>query len=193
MTKRRWSSIGLIGNLKTHEMERKTREEKASQKKKTFAFKSTPTISDDEDDDQDDDEDLSLLMKNVRRIYNKTKFNNQRRWLGKEVKKIVCYNCRKPGHVIADCPDTKSKLSISKKSYKMKALKATWDSKSDSEEEVDMANVYFMANENTPKVTSESYLDDCELSMDELGETFEELFNNYDFLKKKYFENEKEK
>ena len=40
--------IGLIGNLKTHEIERKTRGEKAPQKKKTFAFKSTPSISDED-------------------------------------------------------------------------------------------------------------------------------------------------
>ena len=70
--------IGLIGNLKIHEMKRKAREEKAP--KKTLTFKSTPAISDDEDDDQDDDDDLSLLVKNVRRMYNKAKFNNLRRW-----------------------------------------------------------------------------------------------------------------
>jgi len=33
-------------------------------------------------------------------------------------------------------------------------LKATWDPESESEEEVDTTNVCFMANENTPKVTS---------------------------------------
>jgi len=60
--------IGLIGNLKTHEMERKAREEKAPQKKKTLAFKSTPLNSNEDEDDQEDDEDLSLLVKNVRRM-----------------------------------------------------------------------------------------------------------------------------
>ena len=78
--------IGLIGNLKTHEMERKAREEIASQKKKMIAFKTTPTIPD------EDDEDLSLLVKNVRRMYNKAKFHNRRRWQGKEEKKIICFN-----------------------------------------------------------------------------------------------------
>ena len=82
--------ISPIGNLKTHEMEWKARKEKALQKKKIFAFKSTPAISDDEEDDQKDDEDLSLFVKNVRRMYNKTKFNNQRRRQGKKDKKIVC-------------------------------------------------------------------------------------------------------
>ena len=71
--------IGLIGNLKTHEMKRKTREETAPQKKKSIVFKSTPTVSDD-DEKEEDDEDLSLLVKNIRRMYNKTKFNNRRRW-----------------------------------------------------------------------------------------------------------------
>jgi len=32
--------------------------------------------------------------------------------------------------MVADCPETKSKPSTSKKPYKKKALKATWDSES---------------------------------------------------------------
>ena len=47
--------IGLIGNLKTHEMERKAREKIAPQKKKVIAFKSTLTISDDDDEEVDDE------------------------------------------------------------------------------------------------------------------------------------------
>ena len=84
--------IGLIGSLKTHEMERKAREEMAPQKKKIIAFKSTAIISD-EEDEEEDDKDPSLLVKNVRRMYNKAKFNNRRRWQGKEEKKIICFNC----------------------------------------------------------------------------------------------------
>ena len=49
----------------------------------------------------------------------------------------------------------------------------------------------FMANESTSKVTPNSSFD-CELSMDELGEAFEELSHNYDFLKKKYVKMKKE-
>ena len=41
-----------------------------------------------------------------------------------------------------------------------------------------------MTNDNTPKVTSEPSLNDCELTMDELGDAFVELSNNCDFLKK---------
>jgi len=78
--KKEMKLIGLIGNLKTHEMDWKAREEKAPQKKKTLAFKTTSSIYNQEYDVQEDDEDLSLLVKNVRRMYNKTKFNNRRRW-----------------------------------------------------------------------------------------------------------------
>ena len=73
-----------------------------------------------------------------------------------------------------------------------KALKATWDSKSESEKEVDTTNMCFMTNGNTPKVTSEPSLDDYDLTMDELGDAFVELSNNYDFLKKKYLKTKKE-
>ena len=106
--------IGLIGNLKTHEMERKAREDMAPSKKKTIAFKSQSTHSD-EDDEEDDDEELSLLVKNVRRMYNKAKFQGRRRWQGgKEERKIICFNCQRPGHIVAECPD-KVKPSTSKK------------------------------------------------------------------------------
>ena len=43
--------ISLIRNLKTHEIEIKAREEMMPQKKKMFAFKSTPTISDEDDEE----------------------------------------------------------------------------------------------------------------------------------------------
>ena len=43
--------IGLIRNLKTNGIERKAREKRATQKKKTLVFKSTSFISEEEDDD----------------------------------------------------------------------------------------------------------------------------------------------
>ena len=100
-------------------------------------------------------------------MYNIAKFNNRRRWQEKKDKKIICFNCRKSGHIIAECPENKSKPTISKKPHKKKALKTTSNSESESEEEVDTTNVWFMENGNTPKVISESSLDDCELTMDD--------------------------
>ena len=165
-------------------MEKKAREEMAPEKKKVIAFKSTRTISD------DDDEEFSLLVKNIRRMYNKAKFNNRRRWQGKEDKKVICFNCRKLGHMVMDCSEIKSKPSNLQEA--LEALKATWNSESETDEEVNTTHVCFMTNDNTSKVTSEPSLDDCELKMDELGEAFEELSNNYDFLKKKYLKIKKE-
>jgi len=72
-------------------------------------------------------------------------------------------------------------------------VKGSWDSESESEKEVDTINVCFMDNDNAPKITLETTLDDYDLSMDELGETFEKLSNNYDFLKKEVFKNEERK
>jgi len=60
----------------------------------------------------------------------------------------VCYNCRKSGHVITDCLENKAKPTTFKKTYKKKALMETWDSESESEEEVDTTHVCFMTNEN---------------------------------------------
>ena len=109
--------ISLSGNLKTDEMERKAREEMAPQKKKTIAFKSTPAIFDD-DEEEDVDKDLFLLIRNVRRMYNKAKINHRRRWQGKEEKKIICFNCRKPEHIVVECPDIKNNSSSSIKPKK---------------------------------------------------------------------------
>ena len=63
-------------------------------------------------------------------------------------------------------------------------MRATWDSESDSKEEVDMTNVHIIANENTPKIFSKPYLGDCDLTMEELEKVFEELSYNYDSIKK---------
>ena len=54
---------------------------------------------------------------------------------------------------MADCPDFKKTMTSSlkqKRPVEKKVYKVTWDSESESEDEVDTANVCFMAN--TPKV-----------------------------------------
>ena len=113
--------ICLIENLKTHEMEKKAREETAHQKKKSIPFKSTSTNYDDEEDD----EERSLLVRNVKRMYHKNKLNHKRRWKGR--RKIICYNCQKLGHIMADYPDFKRKISTSlkqKKSFKKEGVQS---------------------------------------------------------------------
>jgi len=67
-------------------------------------------------------------------------------------------------------------------------MNATWDdSESDSEKDVDKANVCFMVNEeNSPKVTSKPTLDDSELTLDELGFAFQKLDGKYISVKFQY-------
>ena len=122
-------------------MENKRRE--ASQKKKSVAFKVTPTISDDDEEfEQEDNEELSLLVKKVRRMFHRRRrFNNRKgRWQGKEEGRgneiDPYYNCKKPDYLIVDFPDMKCKVSTSKKPYKKKTMKVAWDSESESEEEI---------------------------------------------------------
>ena len=52
----------FIGNLKTHEMEMKVREEKETPKKKVIAFKATPSTIDEEVSFKDGDEDFDMLF-----------------------------------------------------------------------------------------------------------------------------------
>ena len=93
----------LIGNLKTHEMERKVREDQVLPQKKNVTFKSTPILSDENEDI--DDEELFFLVKNVRRMFHKRgRFNNYKKGKkqGKEERKgndiRPCYNCKKLSH-----------------------------------------------------------------------------------------------
>ena len=115
--------------------------------------------------------------------------NRRGRWQGNDEKKKEeigpCYHCKKSRHLIADFPALNTKATTSKRILKKKAIKATWDDiESDSEEEIVVANVCFMAHrDNSNKITSELNLDDSELSMDELAMAFEELQSKYDLLR----------
>ena len=86
-----------IGNLKTHEIKIKAREDSEPQKKVGVAFKAsprkhkkksvaTPTISDDE---KEDDEELTLFVKNMRRMYHKVEGAKEKRQEKKDKKKAM--------------------------------------------------------------------------------------------------------
>jgi hypothetical protein len=79
-----------------------------------------------------------------------------------------CFNCHKPGHFIADCPELSTKGKGSKSTFKnkvKKSLLATWedlDKLSDDEAEDAEANLALIANsyvpENSEYLDSYSYL-----------------------------------
>ncbi|MQL97394.1 hypothetical protein Taro_030089 [Colocasia esculenta] len=110
-------------------------------------------------------------LDNQKRILAKKKYQFGRRYFkkGKDFKKTevkdtkksepICYECKKPGHIKAECPKLKKtefrKKDSSKKfgRYKKKAMAATWSNdidldseSSSSEEEEEKANLAFMAN-----------------------------------------------
>ncbi|MQM08001.1 hypothetical protein Taro_040850 [Colocasia esculenta] len=79
----------------------------------------------------------------------------------KDIKKNepICYECKKPGHIKAECPKLKKSEFRKKDSsrkfrrYKKKAMAAAWDNSSDSDsesssnsEEEEKANLAFMAD-----------------------------------------------
>ena len=55
----------FMGNLKTHELEIKAREEQESQKKKSVAFKVSPGSTNDEEE-PDEEEIISMIMRESR-------------------------------------------------------------------------------------------------------------------------------
>jgi len=70
-------------------MERKVREGKVLVKKKNVAFKSTPILLDnneDIDNEKDNDKDLSLLVKNVRKMLHKRGWFNTYRKIRRQGK-----------------------------------------------------------------------------------------------------------
>ena len=53
----------------------------------------------------------------------------------KKSEKLVCYNCRKSGHIQTECPKTVRIRTSKTKGKKTKAMICTWIDESDDEEE----------------------------------------------------------
>jgi len=129
-------------------------------KKKATAFKATPSTID-EDSSEDGDEDFAMLIRRVGKMfYKKGRQSNFRRGrpqerFEKKEEMGPCFHCKKTGHFIADNPSLQA-TTFKNVHKKRKVMVATWDdSKTESEEEIDIAHVCFMANEEeTSKVNS---------------------------------------
>ena len=132
--------------------------------------------------DENKEEDFAMLIRKVGKMfYNKKSNSNFRRsrqqenFERKREEMGDCFHCKKTSHPIADCPSLQA--TTSKKVHKKKkAMVATWDiSETESEEEVDTANVYFMENgDEVSKVNFETSLDEDDLTMDKIAKFFEE-------------------
>ena len=168
----------LYGNLLTYELELTQRAETLSEgkrKEKGVALKATENVSkviteiESDDDDEDNDDDIAMMVRKLRRFMRQGKASKQKKvsnYRSQEQINDLCYNCKKPGHFIADCNkplrEELKKKQHGKKEYKGskrpqkrdKGLVAggSWsDSDNDSnaesgdEEEPQLANLCLMA------------------------------------------------
>ncbi|MQM03353.1 hypothetical protein Taro_036132 [Colocasia esculenta] len=168
---RKMSLEKLVGSLMAHEINMERLGESSSRKKHNNALKAAEDTSGDESDDDKSNgsskDDEAFLSRRLQRILAKKKYQSGRRYFNKgmdfkksEVKDTkksepICYECKKPGHIKAECPKLKKtefkKKDHSKKfrKYKKKAMATAWSNdneSSSSEEEEEKANLAFMAN-----------------------------------------------
>ena len=61
----------FTGDLKTHEMEMKVREEREATKKNAIAFKATPSSYNEDESSEDYDEDFAMLIRKVGKMFYK--------------------------------------------------------------------------------------------------------------------------
>ncbi|MQL97941.1 hypothetical protein Taro_030645 [Colocasia esculenta] len=171
---RRMSLEKLIGSLMAHEINMERSEESSSKKKHSNTLKAIEDTFDGESEsdksNESSEDEEAFLSRRLQRILAKKKYQSGRRYFkkgkdfkrseGKEVKKTepICYECKKPEHIKAECPKLK-KTEFKKKDnakkfkrYKKKAMAAAWNNESDSDsesspsEEEEKANLAFMAN-----------------------------------------------
>ncbi|MQL73954.1 hypothetical protein Taro_006313 [Colocasia esculenta] len=132
---------------------------------------SSEASSDDSEGIEDSENEEAMLSRRLQRILaKKKKFQSGRRFFkknkefrkpeGNDLKKgePICYECKKPGHIKAECPKLKKDGHKKKdnfrrfKKYKKKAMAASWENSSDSDSESssssdkEEANLAFMAN-----------------------------------------------
>ena len=94
----------------THEINMKSNKEgKESIKNKGIAFKALSSNVKEEIKDDDNDEEMSLFRKRFNKMFKRVKFpiGQERRNFNKEEEPekdpIICYECKKLGHINVEC------------------------------------------------------------------------------------------
>ncbi|KAA3473878.1 zinc finger CCHC-type and RNA-binding motif-containing protein 1-like [Gossypium australe] len=145
----------LIGSLLTYEIKinYNVQEIKEAQKKVGVAFKSTTGEKDGDSSNNDEEEEMAMFAKKFKKFM---KFNKAKRFTirdiikgepsKKEKEPIICYECKKSGHIKFDCPQLKKKEALKQNK---KAMMATWrdNDSSDSDKDNEVANLCLMAIE----------------------------------------------
>ena len=180
----------LLGSLVTHEMELAVFDKE--DKKKNIALKTSHER--DEESESDGDNEMAMITRKFKRFLKKDRNFTRRTPKELEAKKepIICFKCKKPGHVKADCPLMKKGYKRTKK----RAMKATWDdsdgdSSNDDSSEDEVANICLMAHlsevDSTPDTCCDSQkYDDLQNAFEELHQELENLGAKYISLKKNF-------
>ena len=192
----------LLGSLMTHEITLKSNEENdEGKKKREIAFKTSSSQNNDElKHDEESDEDMALFTRRFNKMFKRGQFPRRqgRRNFDKneEQKKdpIICFECKKPGHMKVDCPNLKKESRRDKRNIKFEKFKkafAAWgesdvDTSDDESSDQEVANLCLVAQEdNKNEVHLESNsLNDLQDDYDDLYEESLKLINKNCMLRK---------
>ena len=105
----------LVGSLIAHEqiLAQLTIEEDKNKKEKPIALKAVASDSSDEESTSCEDDEVSLLTRKFHRFLKKNKRkhepwkNKSRRSGPPKQGEVICFECKKPGHIKVDCPTLK--------------------------------------------------------------------------------------
>ena len=179
-----------------------------NKKKNSIALKATTKEEEDveEEKQSEEDNDLALIARKLNKYMRGERFRGRRftsrRDLSKkessshgdkekweEKRDLVCFKCKKSGHIKYDCPLYKSRAKRRMK----KTMMATWSESEESfeeENENEVANMCFMVIDELDKVNSNFSDVDMHDVFEKLCEDFESLKNIS--LKKRIQQLEKE-
>ena len=164
----------LIGSLMTYEINMRRNTEEI-RKKKAIALKAASSSKDSSEDEaeesneEEDDEDVAMFTRQIKKFLRRKrrpqfkgrppfKKNFQSKGESNKKEPIICYECKKTGHMRGECPELLKKAKC-EKGKKPRAMVATWSDEEpqevDSEDMDDlMESLCLMANGD--EVTSET-------------------------------------